>query len=81
MTPPALDRVVKRCLAREPDNRWQTVRDLHQELNWIAEGSSQKNVAPFSVGEKEPGKRWLGNLTWGIASLLLAAMAGLAFGT
>ena len=28
MTPPALDRVVKRCLAKEPDERWQTASDL-----------------------------------------------------
>ena len=44
MTPPALDRVVKRCLAKEPDDRWQTARDLHQELKWIAEGGSQGGV-------------------------------------
>src|SRR5207245_7757793 len=37
MTPPALDRVVKRCLAKEPDDRWQTARDLEMELKWIAE--------------------------------------------
>jgi serine/threonine protein kinase len=28
MTPPALDRVIKRCLAKEPEIRWQTVIDL-----------------------------------------------------
>ena len=26
MTPPALDRVVKKCLAKEPDERWQTAQ-------------------------------------------------------
>ncbi len=40
MTPPALDRAVKRCLAKDPDERWQTARDLAAELKWIAEGSS-----------------------------------------
>src|SRR5579864_9387740 len=35
MTPPALDRVVKRCLAKEPDDRWQSARDLEQDLKWI----------------------------------------------
>src|SRR5437879_9953261 len=44
MTPPALDRVVKRCLAKEPDDRWQTARDLEMELKWIAEGGSQAGV-------------------------------------
>ena len=28
MTPPALDRVVKKCLAKEPDQRWQSASDL-----------------------------------------------------
>ena len=28
MTPPALDRVVKTCLAKGPDDRWQSARDL-----------------------------------------------------
>jgi len=36
-TPPALDRVVKRCLAKDPEDRWQTVHDLVSELIWIAE--------------------------------------------
>src|SRR5438309_10722936 len=41
LTPPALDRVVKKCLAKEPERRWQTARDLEMELKWIAEGGSQ----------------------------------------
>src|SRR6202022_541875 len=41
MTPPALDRVVKRCLAKEPDERCQSAKDLTDELKWIAEGGSQ----------------------------------------
>src|SRR6202162_1889676 len=28
MTPPALDRVVKKCLAKEPEKRWQTASDV-----------------------------------------------------
>jgi serine/threonine protein kinase len=37
LTPPALERVVKRCLAKDPEDRWQTARDLMLELKWIAE--------------------------------------------
>ena len=37
MTPPALERVVQRCLAKDPEDRWQTARDLTSELRWIAE--------------------------------------------
>jgi Tol biopolymer transport system component len=36
VTPAGLDRTVRRCLAKEPDARWQTARDLLEELKWIA---------------------------------------------
>jgi putative ABC transport system ATP-binding protein len=35
MTPPALDRVVKRCLAKEPEKRWQTASDLCETPNEV----------------------------------------------
>jgi Tol biopolymer transport system component len=38
--PPALDHVVERCLAKDPDDRWQTARDLQRELEWIAGAGS-----------------------------------------
>jgi eukaryotic-like serine/threonine-protein kinase len=41
MAPPALDRVVARCLAKDPEARWQSARDLMLELRWIAESDSQ----------------------------------------
>ncbi len=44
MTPPALDRIVKRCLAKDPDERWQSASDLAAELRWLAEGGSQIGV-------------------------------------
>ena len=37
--PPALDRTVKKCLAKDPDARWQSARDLVDELGWIAKGA------------------------------------------
>ena len=35
LAPPALDRVVATCLAKDPDDRWQTARDLLRELTWV----------------------------------------------
>jgi len=48
MTPPALDRVVKRCLVKEADERWQSANDLANELKWIAEAGSQVGLGPTS---------------------------------
>jgi len=44
MTPPALDRVVKTCLEKDPDDRFQTAHDVRLQLEWIAEGGSQAGL-------------------------------------
>ncbi len=41
MTPAALEEAVRRCLAKDPEERWQTARDLNLELKWIAQSGSQ----------------------------------------
>src|SRR5262249_6384521 len=35
LAPAALEHVVARCLAKDPEERWQAVRDLRIELEWI----------------------------------------------
>jgi eukaryotic-like serine/threonine-protein kinase len=49
MTPPALVQVVKTCLAKDPDERFQTVHDLKLQLKWIAEASASQLAAPAQV--------------------------------
>ena len=44
MSPLALDRVVKTCLAKDPDERLQTVHDVKLQLKWIAEGASSSTT-------------------------------------
>ena len=43
LLPPALDHIVDRCLAKSPDDRWQSARDLKSELEWIA--TRESNIA------------------------------------
>jgi Tol biopolymer transport system component len=53
MTPPAFDHAVKKCLAKHPDERWQSASDLASELKWITESGSQASPA---VRATAPGK-------------------------
>jgi eukaryotic-like serine/threonine-protein kinase len=41
MTPPALDHAIRRCLAKDPEERWQTARDLALEMKWASESGSR----------------------------------------
>jgi serine/threonine protein kinase len=38
LTPPALERLVARCIEKDPENRWQNARDVLLELRAIASG-------------------------------------------
>jgi eukaryotic-like serine/threonine-protein kinase len=65
-----LNRVVERCLAKDPDDRWQTARDLKAELEWIAQGGGR---APSSESRRRLA--WLPWTLAGIgAALAVAAM-------
>jgi serine/threonine-protein kinase len=66
MTPPALDRTVRKCLAKDPEDRWQTARDLLLELKWVAEAGSQAGVpAPVASHRKNRERT-----SWAIAAVL-----------
>ncbi|MEX1243856.1 MAG: protein kinase [Thermoanaerobaculia bacterium] len=73
MTPPALNRVVRTCLAKDPEDRFQTAHDVMLQLQWIAEGGSQAGLpAPVVARRKNREK-----LAWAVAAVL-ALVAGLA---
>src|SRR6516162_9388373 len=46
LTPPALDHVIRRCLAKDPEQRWQTARDLGLELKWILASALDSRSMP-----------------------------------
>ncbi|HEV8610310.1 MAG TPA: protein kinase [Thermoanaerobaculia bacterium] len=73
MSPPALDHVVQKSLAKDPEDRWQNAADLGGELKWIAEGGSQTGVPVPMVSRRRSRER----LGWIVAAVLLAATIGL----
>jgi len=87
LAPAALNRIVATCLAKEPDDRWQTARDLLRELKWVAEGATLESGAANaaspgrSAGSTGPGlRRAKGSglrraLPWAVAGVPGAALA------
>ncbi|MDA2923300.1 protein kinase [Acidobacteria bacterium AH-259-L09] len=79
MAPAALDHVVKRCLAKDPDERWLSAHDLTLELKWIAEAGSEGGVpepAPETSAFRSKTRQML---AWSLISLIVGAgIAGLA---
>jgi Tol biopolymer transport system component len=59
LTPMALDRAVRKCLAKDPEARWHSAHDLHDELKWIAEGGTA--VAPVGARTRNP---WFERAAW-----------------
>ncbi|HEX7252359.1 MAG TPA: protein kinase [Thermoanaerobaculia bacterium] len=71
VTPSALERVVKRCLAKDPEGRWQSAHDVGLELRWIERSPEQASAV-------SPGRRTVARaLPWGITALSILAVVGL----
>src|SRR5579864_3202591 len=67
--PPALDRVLKHCLEKDPENRWQSARDLKAELEWIAQAPSGGDTAAAPTARPT-------RLLWVTAGVLALAAGG-----
>ena len=76
MTPPALDRVVKTCLAKDPEERWQSAGDVGKELRWIAEGSAAGVAAPAAVSSRRRSRERVAWAAAAVAAGLAAAWLG-----
>jgi eukaryotic-like serine/threonine-protein kinase len=73
LTPPALERLVQRCLGKDPEDRWQSGRDLASELNWISQSGSQ-SFAPAVTLEAKATTNWRKVLPWALGAALAAAL-------
>jgi Tol biopolymer transport system component len=77
MSPAALDRVVKTCLAKDPEDRWQSAGDVAKELKWIGEGSAAGIAAPAAVVSRRRGRERIAWTGFAIAAALAAALAAM----
>ena len=69
LAPAALDHLVRVCIAKDPDNRFQTMRDVWLELHWIADSSHAAAVVAAPGSARIP---------WVAGTLLIAAAAAAA---
>jgi Serine/threonine protein kinase len=74
VAPPALDRVIRKCLAKNPDDRWQDASDLRDELRWIAGGGTQSGVQVPAA----PRERHRVRVAWALLAVALGAIVILA---
>ena len=72
--PPALAHVIETCVAKDPDDRWQTASDVKRELQWIQSALSAPDSRP-----KRPRAAGAVSPAWRLAAIgLLIALGALA---
>jgi eukaryotic-like serine/threonine-protein kinase len=76
-TTPALDHAIRRCLAKDPEDRWQAARDLALELNWIGESGSQAGAPAIPGRSGRTRREWF---AWGTAAIATGLAIGFAVG-
>lgn len=73
MTPATLDHVVRRCMSKAPEGRWQAASDVMQELKWVTEARGQAEPSQLATAPSV----WKRAIPWSIAVL----MGGVAVAT
>jgi serine/threonine protein kinase/Tol biopolymer transport system component len=77
LTPPALGHAINRCLAKDPDERWQSASDIKNELLWVGQSSGESTIQRLTA--KEKSSRAHAVLAAGGLALLVAAALVIAY--
>ena len=67
-----LDRVVRRCLAKNAEDRWQTAADLLEALRWVSDGQAVGRVASAAPPTRRP---LVERLAWGTVVVVATGFA------
>lgn len=70
--PKELERMILRCLRKEPERRFQHMTDLKVELQEVKEESDSQASAPAGAAKHRSRRRWM---AWTVAGLLILAPA------
>ena len=71
---PALERTLRQCLAKSPDQRWHSMHDLVSELKWIAEGGALSGLPAAPAQPRYATWRYVVAGAVGIALISAAAL-------
>jgi hypothetical protein len=77
VVPPSLDRVVRRCLEKDPEERFQSARDVAFALE-AQSGTSRSELEPVAAAPRH--RRWLSAAFVGLTLLLAGSVIGLLVG-
>jgi serine/threonine protein kinase/Tol biopolymer transport system component len=72
LTPPSFEHVVTKCLAKDPDHRWQSASDVASELEWIG-GATNVDQSAVQVSRRK-GRR-VALITTLVLAVIAAAVA------
>ncbi len=80
LAPPALDRLVAACLAKDPADRWQHAQDVALALRGIAEGHADAQASPAArfarlggpAGSRRAAPPWRLHAAWAAAATAVA---------
>jgi len=76
LSPPALERLVQKCLAKDPDERWQAAHDVRLQLEWIRDAGSQAGV-PRVKGQRRITREviaWASAILWFLTAATMTVM-------
>ena len=74
LSPPALERLVRQCLAKDPDDRWQSAGDVRRELEWIATRESAVSRGPTAATPRTVRRGRV--IAWALGGVAVGALAG-----
>jgi eukaryotic-like serine/threonine-protein kinase len=80
LAPPLVDSIVRKCLAKNPDDRWQAASDLGSALRWAAEGVSAGTSGASAVVGTRTGARRAAQGALAAAGILGVLAIGVAVG-
>ena len=80
LAPPLVDSIVRKCLAKNPDDRWQTASDLRSALRWVAEGANAGTSSASAVIVTRTGARRAARGALVAVGILGAVAIGFAIG-